>query len=34
MGNLISQSLPVLKNNLMEQYLCGIKPLGVTGKAN
>lgn len=34
MGSLISQGLPVLKNNPMEQYLCDIKPWGVTGKAN
>lgn len=34
MGNLISQALPVLKNNPMEQYLYDTKPLGVTGKAN
>lgn len=34
MGNLISQALPVFKNNAVEQYLCDIKPLGVTRKAN
>lgn len=33
-GSLISQTLPISKNNTVKQYLYDIKPTGITRKAN